>query len=192
MSQLCPYYHNYVFELWEKIHTTHLKLLDKTCKYEMDLVSIVEDAGRTRFCRQTDWRTDGQTDGRTDKRTRWNQYTSLIIFVEADWGYNIQIVLPLTSDPILMAKNDAHYIYIYIIYIQHRASNKYVKAYNSRRYSCIATVYSWQTETGKPYCNIEFLSNMVIFSKLSPIDKTLFTHSWKWGMGCLLWVQGLW
>ena len=56
-----------------------------------------------------DRRTGGRTDRRTDKRTRWNQYTSLIIFVEADWGYdNIQIVLPLTSDPILMAKNDAH------------------------------------------------------------------------------------
>ena len=35
-------------------------------------------------------------------------------------GDNIQNVLPLTSDPVLMAKNDAHYfIYIYM-YITHR------------------------------------------------------------------------
>ena len=83
------------------------------------------------------------------------------------------------SDPVLMAKN----IYIYIY-------DKYVKAYifgPSRRYSRITTVCSWQTETGEPYCNIEFLSNMVSISKLSPI-KTLFTHSWEWGMGYLLWV----
>ena len=39
---------------------THiLKLVDKFCKYEMDLVSIVEDTERTRFCPQT------------DRRTRW-------------------------------------------------------------------------------------------------------------------------
>ena len=35
-------------------------LLDKMCKCEMDLTSIVEDTERTRFCPQT----DGQTDGR--------------------------------------------------------------------------------------------------------------------------------
>ena len=28
------------------------------CKYEMDLMSIIEDAERTRFCPQTDRRTD--------------------------------------------------------------------------------------------------------------------------------------
>ena len=39
-----------------------LKLLDKMCKYEMDLMSIIEDTERTRFCPQTDRRTDGQTD----------------------------------------------------------------------------------------------------------------------------------
>ena len=34
---------------------THLlKLLDKMCKYEMDLASIVEDTEQTRFCPQTD------------------------------------------------------------------------------------------------------------------------------------------
>ena len=31
-------------------------------KYEMDLMSIVEDTEQTRFCPQTDKRTDGQTD----------------------------------------------------------------------------------------------------------------------------------
>ena len=63
----------------------------------------------------------------------------------------------------------------------------YVKAYTSglsRRYSRIAIVYSKQTETGKPYCNIEFLSNMASLLK-PPIDKTSFTQSWEWGMGCL-------
>ena len=48
------------------LHATHLlKLLDKRCKYEMDLMSIVEDTERTRFC------------PRTDRRTRWNQYSPL-------------------------------------------------------------------------------------------------------------------
>ena len=52
--------------LKKKIHTTHLlKLLDKMCKYEMDLASIVEDTERTIFCPQT------------ERRTRWNQYTPL-------------------------------------------------------------------------------------------------------------------
>ena len=37
------------------LHTTYLlKLLDKMCKYEMDLASIVEDTEQTWFCRQTD------------------------------------------------------------------------------------------------------------------------------------------
>ena len=31
-----------------------MKLLDKICKYEMDLANIVEDTERTRFCPQTD------------------------------------------------------------------------------------------------------------------------------------------
>ena len=45
------------------LHATHLlKLLDKMCKYEMDLMSIVEDTERTGFCPQTDRRTDGQMD----------------------------------------------------------------------------------------------------------------------------------
>ena len=50
--------------LKQTLHATHLlnppKLLDKMCKYEMDLTSIVEDTKRTRFCPQTDRRTDGQ------------------------------------------------------------------------------------------------------------------------------------
>ena len=62
------------------------------------------------------------------------------------------------------------YIYIYI-YITPPVTGKYVKAYISelsRRYSRTPTVYSWQTETGKPYCNIEFLSNMVSILKTVP------------------------
>ena len=48
--------------IWEQtLHVTHLlKLLDKMLKYEMDLVSIVEDTEQTRFCPQTDRWTDGQ------------------------------------------------------------------------------------------------------------------------------------
>ena len=41
-------------------HAKHQKLLDKMCKYEMDLASIVEDTKWTRFCPQTDGGTDGQ------------------------------------------------------------------------------------------------------------------------------------
>ena len=48
------------------VHVTHLlKLLDKMCKYEMDLTSIVEDTEQTRFCRTDGW-TDGQTDGQRE------------------------------------------------------------------------------------------------------------------------------
>ena len=49
---------NYKFNEFGK--TSNLKMLDKMCKYEMDLASIVEDTERTRFCRQTNRRTDGQ------------------------------------------------------------------------------------------------------------------------------------
>ena len=46
------------FKFWnfaKTLHTTHfLKLLDKMCKYEMDLASILEDTIQTRFCLQTD------------------------------------------------------------------------------------------------------------------------------------------
>ena len=41
--------------LKQTLHGKHLlKLLDKMCKYEMDLMSIVEDTERTLFCPQTD------------------------------------------------------------------------------------------------------------------------------------------
>ena len=38
-----------------------MKLLDKMCKYEMDLTSIVEDTEWTPFCPQMDRRTDRRT-----------------------------------------------------------------------------------------------------------------------------------
>ena len=60
--------------LKQTLHATHLlKLLDKICKYEMDLMSIVEDKERTRICPHT------------DRRTRWNQYTSLSNKVQWQW-----------------------------------------------------------------------------------------------------------
>ena len=47
----------------QTLHATHiLTLLDKMCQFEMDLMSIVEDTERTRFCPQTDRRTDRRTD----------------------------------------------------------------------------------------------------------------------------------
>ena len=46
------------------------KLVDKICKYEMDLTSIVEDTERTQFGLQTEglmyWQMDGQTDGQSE------------------------------------------------------------------------------------------------------------------------------
>ena len=66
-----------------------------------------------------------------------------------------------------------------------RASDKDVKTYkdSGRRHRRIATVYSWQT--GKPYCNIESLYNMVNIFKTIPPKYFFFTHSWEWGMVCL-------
>ena len=44
-------------------HAAHLlKLLDKMCIYEMELVSVVEDTEQTPFCPQMDRRTNGQKD----------------------------------------------------------------------------------------------------------------------------------
>ena len=53
------------------LHTTHLlKLLDKMCKHEKDLASIVEDTEQTN---SVHWLTDRQR----DRRTSWNQYAPL-------------------------------------------------------------------------------------------------------------------
>ena len=67
-SQRCKFKEivkNLNFKICHKTqHVTHfLKLVDKMCKYEMDLTNIVED---------TEWilSTDGQTDGRTDRQAR--------------------------------------------------------------------------------------------------------------------------
>ena len=58
----------------QPLQATHLlKLLDKMCKYEMDLTSIVEDRERTRFCQQTDRRADGQGETRIAPfQLRWS------------------------------------------------------------------------------------------------------------------------
>ena len=54
--KICP---KFYFKILHKaLHATHhLKLLNKMCKYEMDLAGIVEVTERTRFCPQTDGRT---------------------------------------------------------------------------------------------------------------------------------------
>ena len=63
------------FKFWNsKInwHATHpLKLVDKMCKYEIDLTSTVEDTADTIW--STDRRTDRRTDRKTDRLTKWNR-----------------------------------------------------------------------------------------------------------------------
>ena len=58
---------------------THpLKLLDKVCKYEMGLASIVEDIDQTWFCPQIDGQRDGRMEGQMHGQMdacMWNQYT---------------------------------------------------------------------------------------------------------------------
>ena len=71
---------------------THLlKLLNKICKYEMDVMSIVEDTERWNGSDEYCWRyradmiLDRQTDGQTDRQSK----TSIPPFnfeVEAGWG----------------------------------------------------------------------------------------------------------
>ena len=54
--------------LKQTLYVAHcLQLLDKMCKFEMILMSIVEDTGQTRFCPQTDRQTDGWMDWQMDK-----------------------------------------------------------------------------------------------------------------------------
>ena len=54
--------------LQETLHVTHLlKLVDKMCKYEIDLTRTVGATERTRD--------GGRMDGQTDGRTEWNQDT---------------------------------------------------------------------------------------------------------------------
>ena len=51
------------FNVKKTLHATHLlNLLDKMCKYEINLTSIVEDTERTPLCPKTNRRTDGRTD----------------------------------------------------------------------------------------------------------------------------------
>ena len=73
---------------------------------------------------------------------------------------NIQIVLPLTWTPELIAKNDAHYlIYIYVYHEPRTGMLGHTPLESSRRQSRIATVHD--TETDKPDCNIDSLYNTV-------------------------------
>ena len=104
---------------------------------------------------------------------------------------NIKIVLPLAWVPMLMAENDARYfVYTYILHFEPRTGMlRNIPLDSSRRQRRIATVYLWKTETGKPYVIPSLFITWSVFSELSPINKTLFTHSWEWGMVCLLWVQ---
>ena len=103
---------SYKFQEFTKSSKTHLMLLDKIRCVNMKCIRRVLlniQSGHD----SVDRRTDGHVDGRADKRTRWNQYTPS----STHWsgGYDIiQIVLPLTSDPVFMAKKDYMYIYIHI------------------------------------------------------------------------------
>ena len=72
--------------LKQSLHHTHpLKLFDRMCIYEMDLVSIVEDTERTWFCPQMDRRMGLPT----DRQTRWNQYTPL----QLCWVAKIMLII---------------------------------------------------------------------------------------------------
>ena len=64
-----------------------MKLLDKMYKYEMDLVSILEDTERTRFCPQMDRRMDRV-------KPVYPHSTSL------SRGYNKEGVLPVREIPL--------------------------------------------------------------------------------------------
>ena len=59
------------------------------CKYVMDLMSIVEDTERTRFCPQMDRRTDGLMDRWTDGQGE----TSIPRFNEVEVGGIIMVWL---------------------------------------------------------------------------------------------------
>ena len=96
--------------------------------------------------------TDGLTDRWTDWQTGWNQYNPH----QFCWSGGIiiyKIALPLTSAPVLMANNDAHYIYICIykyIYMLHhkpRTRLKHTSLDSSRRHSnsIFMTNWNWQT-----------------------------------------------
>ena len=67
------------FEIKKNQPVTHLKLVDKMCKYEMDLASIVEDTEWTPFCPQMDrrpaWWPNVLTERQMDGRTSWYQNT---------------------------------------------------------------------------------------------------------------------
>ena len=70
-------------------HTTHLKLFDRMCKYEMDLASIVEDTERTWFFATDGWpdrqmaeQTDGQSETSIPPPNFW-------------WGY-VEYICPQT------------------------------------------------------------------------------------------------
>ena len=114
------------------------------------------------------------------------QIRRLINPLETAQNLNIQFAVPLPWNTItVISKLFCHkresqyqwkrmmpiiwymYIYIYIyIYITFRASARtgmlrHTPLDSSRRQRRIATVYSWQTETGKPYLNIESLYDMV-------------------------------
>ena len=67
--------------LQQTLHATHLlKLLNKMCKYQMDLTSIVEDTEQTWFCPET------------DRRTRWKQYTPPFNFVKDEGIINLKVI----------------------------------------------------------------------------------------------------
>ena len=106
-----------IFEFRKKtLQATHLlQLVDKMCRYKMDIRRVLLKI-QSRHS-SIDRRTDGQVDRWTDCRQGETSITP-INFVEVGYN-NIQIALPLTSAPVLIANNDAYYIYIciYITYI---------------------------------------------------------------------------
>ena len=63
------------------------------------------------------------------------------------------------------------------------------QAENQTGTSYISTKWLWQQCIHDKLANLIVISSLFItwsiFSKLSPMNKTLLTHSWEWGMVCL-------
>ena len=83
-------YKTWCAKSWKKIFgkiqifETHLlNLVDKMCKYEMDLANIEDNTEWTRFCRQT----DRQTDRRTDRHTyEWTDEVKPVYPLQLCWS----------------------------------------------------------------------------------------------------------
>ena len=90
-----------IFHLKTTLHMTRLlKFLDKMCKSEMDLASVVEDTEGTWFC--------PHKDRRTERQTRWNQYTPLSTSLKQGLWWNCW-----SLQLIINRKSCIHLVYLF-------------------------------------------------------------------------------